>query len=98
MFIWKNSGALVGLCLANIVFYTGMYFHLIYFKTPRWMIFTEKPDMIQPEFAFSEMESTKASKSEEIMPTSDIVSESKGEPVNKQNVDFKADNSQAWLL
>ena len=61
------------------------------------MIFTEKPDMIQPEFAFSEMESTK-SKPEEIMPTSDIVSEPNGEPVNKRKVDFKADNAQAWLL
>ena len=98
VFFWKNLGALVGLCLANIVFYTGMYLHLIYFKTPRWMIITEKQDMIQPEFAFSEMESTKSSKSEEIMPASDIVPEPNDEPVNKRKVDFKADNTQVWLL
>ena len=61
------------------------------------MIFTEKPDMIQPEFAFSEMESTKSTP-EESVPTSDVIPEPKGEHVNKRRVDFKADNVQAWLL
>ena len=62
-----------------------------------WMIFTEKPEMIQSEFAFSEMESTK-SKPEESVPTSDVIPEPNGEHVNKRKVDFKADNAKAWLL
>ena len=83
LLVWDNTVALIGLCLANIFFYTGMYFHLIYFKTPRWMILREKPDMVQTEFSFSGLKPTQLFKPRETMTASGVILEPNGVPVSK---------------
>ena len=98
LLVWDSTVALIGLCLANIIFYTGIYFHLIYFKTPRWMILTEKPDMIQTEFSCAEMEPTKLFKLRETTDNSKVIAEPNGVPVEKQVADFKTEYSQIWLI
>jgi len=96
--LWDNTVALIGLCLANIIFYTGIYFHLIYYKTPRWMILREKPDMVQTEFSCVEMEPTKLFKLRETTANSKVIAEPNGVPAEKQVADSKTEYSQTWLI
>ena len=98
LLIWDNTGALIGLCLANIIFYTGMYLHLIYYKTPRWMILREKPDMVQTEFSFSGLEPTQLFKPKESMANSNGIPEPNGVPMSKPAVAQKMEYAQRLLL
>ena len=98
LLVWDNTVALIGLCLANIFFYTGMYFHLIYFKTPRWMILREKPDMVQTEFSFSGLNSIQLFKPRETITASNVIPEPNGGPMSKPAADQKAEYAQIWLL
>jgi len=98
LLIWESTGALIGLCLANIFFYTGVYFHLIYYKTPRWMILREKSDMAQTEFSCGGMEPTKLFKLRETTANSEVITEPNGVPVEKQVADSKTEYSQISLI
>ena len=98
LLIWDSTGALIGLCLANIIFYTGMYFHLIYYKTPRWMILREKPVMLQTEFSFSGLKPTQLFKPRETMTASGVIPEPNGVPVSKQAIAQQIEYAQIWLL
>ena len=98
LLIWDSTGALIGLCLANIFFYTGMYFHLIYYKTPRWMILREKPDMVQTEFSFSGMEPTQLFKPKESMANNIVITKPNGVQISKPAIAQQMEYAQIWLL
>ena len=98
LFLWDSAVPLIGLCLANIFFYTGMYFHLIYYKTPRWMILREKPDMVQIEFSFPGMEPTQLFKPKETMANSNGIPEPNGVQISKPAIAQQMEYGQNWLL